>query len=145
MSLEAISFERTFHMGLCALPLGFWYSHWFSKLDRLTKNAFSIALVDTFTLPMIHFLFLVPYHIIHEKKVLNHNLTHEELGKEVKSLWTVDWLIYFPLQILNFSLVKSTVFRVVNVNLIDLIIDIFASMIINDDFDPLEELQNIFN
>ena len=135
---------RTFHMGLCAIPLGFWYSNWFATLGRMSKSAITIAIVDTLILPLIHAIFLIPYHIIHDKKVLNHNFSHQELWDEVIKLWTVDWIIYFPLQLLNFSLVKSNVWRIVNVNLIDSIIDVFASLIINDGFDLVAEIKKKF-
>ena len=141
---EKTDFYRTLHMGLCAIPLGFWYSNWFSILGRMSKSPLEIAIIDTLIVPLVHALFLIPYHILHEQRVLNHNLTHSELWDEIMKLWTVDWLIYFPLQILNFSLVKSNAMRIVNVNIIDFIIDIFATLIINDGFDLWEEIEKKF-
>lgn len=74
--------------------------------------------------------------------MLNHNLSHAELISEIGSLWFLDWLIYFPLQIINFAFVKSHLLKIVNVQIIDLLIDILASMVINDGLDPITSVKN---
>ena len=74
--------------------------------------------------------------------MLNHNLSHAELLSEIGSLWFLDWMIYFPLQIINFAFVKSHLLKIVNVQIIDLLIDILASMVINDGLDPITSVKN---
>ena len=78
-------------------------------------------------------------------KVLNHNMSHAEFISEIGSLWFLDWLIYFPLQIINFAFVKSHLLKIVNVQFIDLLIDILASMVINDGLDPITCAKDFLN
>ena len=128
-------------MGLACVPLGFWYSHWVSVLSSAPFGPLCIVLVDVLLLPFIHAIFLIPYHLIKEQRVLNHNLTHDELIEEIKTLYTVDLCIYAPLQYLNFRFCKSNIIRIVNINIIDLLIDVIWSLIINDKCDPFNVIK----
>ncbi|CAG5114159.1 Oidioi.mRNA.OKI2018_I69.chr2.g8227.t1.cds [Oikopleura dioica] len=94
-STEDLDQRRMKNMAIAAVPLGIWYSAWFSFLDfHLKKAPFTSALIDTLFLPAVHAIFLIPFHIIHDNKVLNHNLSHAELISEIGSLWFLDWNIF---------------------------------------------------
>lgn len=69
-SIDELDQRRMRNMAVAAIPLGIWYSAWFSFLDfHLKKAPFVSALIDTLFLPAVHAIFLIPFHIIHNNKV----------------------------------------------------------------------------
>jgi len=69
-STDDLDERRMRNMAVAAIPLGIWYSAWFSFLDfHLKKAPFISALIDTLFLPAVHAFFLIPFHIIHNNKV----------------------------------------------------------------------------
>ena len=87
LDFAPLDFGRTLDMGVVAIPLAFWYSHWFGVLGKSPFGVLTITLCDMVFLPLIHVMFLIPYHILHSGQILNINLSWSQLIEEGRGIY----------------------------------------------------------
>ena len=127
--------KRTKFMATAGCTVGIFCHHWYNFIDhRLPGRSIRVVLKKVFVdqtvaSPIVILLFFATLGVL-KKATLEE--TWEEVKDKAIRLYTAEWIIWPPAQIINFYILP-TKYRVLYDNTISLGYDVYTSYVINDD------------
>ncbi|XP_049537564.1 mpv17-like protein 2 [Anopheles darlingi] len=127
--------QRTRNMSISGMTVGVFCHNWYNFMDRrFPGRALGLVLkkvlIDqTVASPIVIFLFFATLGVL---KRSSWDDMCEEMRDKFLRLYTAEWVVWPPAQIINFYLLPNK-YRVLYDNTISLGYDVYTSYVINDD------------
>ncbi|CAO1437976.1 unnamed protein product [Diamesa tonsa] len=126
--------RRNFNMATSGMVVGVFCHHWYKILDRRMpgrtfQNVIKKVLIDqAIASPIVIFLFFATLGVMRKESIQE---TAQEIKNKALRLYTAEWIVWPPAQIINFYLLPNK-YRVLYDNTISLGYDVYTSAVINE-------------